>query len=218
MTSGMPSSSALHYGIIEGTDVKLERLLSQLDPLVLSTQYTNGVEVSSIVYNGKEDTIVLYHDGDDDDKGFFDYYDEYHDRHIFVTEQDIGSSQSFHDDYEIQFIWNVIKPCSSHEHSSSMTKKRQQWFMTNIKNVCLQMFNTGGNIAIFCNSDDSNSCNSCSPMYLVAYLALFCHLSFEKAYHFVEIKMRASREQILDRHCPLYDVVAFLISEMIPSY
>lgn len=108
---------SMQYGIIEGIDVKLKRIISELDPLVLSTQYTNGMEVSSIVYNVKDST-KHYHDCDDDDKGYFDYYDEYHDRHIFVTGQDIGKSHSFHDDYEIQTIWNVIKPCSNHEHSS----------------------------------------------------------------------------------------------------
>lgn len=180
--------------------------MSEVDPLVILNQCTNAVEVSSRIVYKDRDRSRNYHDwGDTDDKGYIDYYDEYQDRHVFVTGQDVGKSQSFHDDFEIQAIWNVISPCSNHDHSSNMSKKRKLWFLTNIRHVCLQMFNTEGNIAIFCNSGRSRS-----PMYLVAYLTLFCHLTFDNAFRLVEVTMLNSRDQVLDRHCSLHDIVALI--------
>lgn len=80
----------------------------------------------------------------------------------------------------------------------------REWFVTNIQHVCLQMFNSKENIVIFCHSGRSRS-----PMYLVAYLVLFCNESLDTAMKLVEQLMQRDRHrQLLDRHCTLHEIVA----------
>ena len=152
---------------------------------------------------------MKYHNCYEDDCGFFSFYDQYRHRHIFVTSKEIGGSRLFHVEYDIQSIWNVINPCSNHEHSSDMTPHRKKWFVTNILRVCLQMFDTEGNIAIFCNTGRSRS-----PMYLVTYIMLFCDKTIDRAMFNVEELLSASRaNQELDRHCTLYEIISSIADE-----
>ena len=200
----------LKFRVIECTDQILSRELGMIHRSVLENKYTNGVDVSTIDYKMSEQEYNKFHDCDDEDMGYIKFYDEFQDRYIFVTSKDIGKSELFHKDFNIQSIWNVIKPCSNHEHSSYMTKQMKEWFVTNIKYVCLQMFETKGNIALFCNCGRSRS-----PMYLVAYLVLFCNKSMDVAMGIVDRSLHESRKYSLDRHCSLYAIVVIIAGTVV---
>ena len=147
---------SMDHEIIECSDQVIRRRLAFVDPTVLRNKHTNGEKVSGIEYNGKQLEQEL-HDCYNDDRGYFSFYDQYRHRHIFVTSKEIGRTKSFHNQYDVQSLWDVIKPCSNHEHSSNMTPHRRKWFVTNMLHVCLQMFDTEGNILIFCNTGRSRS-------------------------------------------------------------
>lgn len=204
----MASSASHYYRVIESTEHILRRYFSAKDQYVLDNKHTNGQAVSSIVYKDKQQRRQ-YHACAENDKGYIVLRDEFQDRLIFVTSQEVGQSELFHLEHDIQSIWNVIKPCSNHEHSTNMTKGMKEWFIINVKYVCLQMFDTDGNIAIFCNTGRSRS-----PMYLVAYLILFCDMAFDRAIKKVEDLVQEGRGQALDRHCTLHEII-FSVSEII---
>jgi hypothetical protein len=147
-----------------------------------------------------------YAGGEDNDPGYINFFDEFHDRKIFVTTKQVGKSQLFHEEHSINSIWNVISPCSNHEHSSYMSNHTKQWFVTNILHVCLQMFDTEGDIALFCNGGRSRS-----PMYLIAYMVLFCDVPFDVAHHRIDRLMAQSRNQVLDRHFSLHEIIAIIL-------
>lgn len=116
-----------------------------------------------------------------------------------------GTSKIFHDERDIKSIWNVINPCTNHEHSTNMSPRRKQWFVINMCQVCLQMFDTEGNIAIFCKSGRSRS-----PMYLVSYLLLFNDMTVDNALNHVGLLLRVARNEWVDRHYSLYDIVVLV--------
>lgn len=202
----------LRYRIIESNEQILRRRLAAIDPSVLEKKYSNREQVCSIVYKRTQLKERLYHGVPsmvNDDCGFVDFYDEFHDRHIYVTRQVVGVSEAFHLEYDIQAIWNVISPNPDHQHSSYMSPQRQHWYINNILHVCLQMFDTEGNIAIFCCAGRSRS-----PMYLAAYLIMFCDMTHENAVTYVDRLLRQCRHQELDRHDTLYAFIV-TIAEMV---
>ena len=118
-----------------------------------------------------------------------------------------GTSKIFHEERDIKSIWNVISPCTNHEHSTNMSPHRKEWFVINMCQVCLQMFDTKGNIAIFCKNGRSRS-----PMYLVSYLLLFNDMTVDSAMKNVELLLRVTRNVLIDRHYTLYDIVVLVAS------
>ena len=202
---------ARHQRVIEGADRILRRTLAAIDSSVLKKKYTNAVDVADLSY--KPCHLLQHHDLDaTPDRGYIEFYDIYHDRYIYVTSKEVGKSKLFHIDKEIRSIVNVIYPCSSHEHSTYMSKHVKTWFVTNVEYVCLQMFDTIGNIVIFCNTGRSRS-----PMYLVAYINLFYGMDIDNAKQKVENLMHKERQQILDRHYTLFEIVA-AVSEIVPRF
>ena len=122
-------------------------------------------------------------------------------RHIYVAMKEVGHSKIFHDEKDIAAIFNVIKPCSNHEHSSYMAQHMKEWFISNMQYVCLQMFDSIGNIVIFCNGGRSRS-----PMYVVAYLFFFSYMTLDEAMSCIEDLLK-ERDQSMDRHSTLYEII-----------
>ena len=200
-------NSIMEHVVIECSDQILRRRLAKLHPEVLQKKYTREERVCSLVYKVREGW--QYHDIDEEDCGYINFYDEARDRQIFVTSKLVGKSKLFHEEFDIQSYWNVISPCSNHEHSTDMTTHRKEWFLNNVTHVCLQMLDTEGNVAIFCNTGRSRS-----PMYLVAYLILFCDKTFPVAISHVEDLLLEGRNESLDRHCSLHEIIA-RVSEIV---
>ena len=196
------------HEVIEGRDSIIRRILRKKDPHVLATKHTTGVSVARIEYNQSQQLIPVNYDNHDEenDRGFISYYDEFHDRMIFVASGVVGSSQIFHEENAIQYVWNVINPCTNHEHSTYMSNSMKEWFVTNMMQVCLEMLDTEGNIALFCKGGRTRS-----PMYLIAYLVLFCNMPFEVAHQNIGKIMQQSRHQVLDRHYSLHEIIATLV-------
>jgi hypothetical protein len=197
------------YDVIEGRDQVVRRILSEKDPHVLATKHTNCDVVATIVYKRSEQHTPRIYAYGDEDRGFIEFFDEFHDRKIFVATKEVGKSQIFHEDCSIKAVWNVISPCSNHEHSTNMSNHTKQWFVTNILHVCMQMFDTEGDIALFCKAGRSRS-----PMYLIAYMVLFCDMTFDVAHHKIDRLMQQSRSQVLDRHYSLHAIIAIIIAAM----
>ena len=199
----MEITTALEHCVIESSDVLIRNVLSRQDPLKLKKKHSNRLEVQSREYSKREREVV-YHDlTDTGDPGYTAFYDEFHNRHILVTNKEVGKSKQFHDEYDIKYLWNVIHPESTHAHSNDMTPHLRAWFIINIQHVCLQMFEAEGNIALFCFNGRSRS-----PMYLVAYFILFCNMSLDRAMFTVNTQLLNKRNERLDRHYCLYGLVA----------
>ena len=49
-------------------------------------------------------------------------------------------------------------------------------------------------------------------MYLVAYLLLFNDMTVDRALMYVERLLRVSRNEMIDRHYSLYDIVVIIAS------
>ena len=193
----------ISHQIIPSCEQMLRRKLSAVDPITLRDKHTNGRDVSDITYRSYQQETKQYHDLCEHDPGFIDFYDEVHGRHIYVVTKEIGYSKIFHQEYDIQRVFDTIRPRSWHDHSFDMTDFRKNWFTTNIENVCLQMFDSDGNIAIFCNSGRSRS-----PMYVVAYIIMFRNESLDEGMKIIERLLYEQRGQPLDRHHTLYGIVA----------
>lgn len=201
----------LKDSVIEGNDVKLRRKFEHICAETLSTRYSNVCLISDFEYNVLQESHRRYHNiVKNQDKGFIGLYDKFHNRHIYVASQQVGKSELFHIEFTIQAMFNVIKPCSNHDHSTYMSKSRKEWFTLNIEYVCLQMYDTVGNIVIFCNCGRSRS-----PMYVVAYFVLFHNMTVHAAMKHVEYILLHEREQVLDRHATLYDIVDAIANDSI---
>lgn len=195
--------TTLEHRVIESSDVLVRRELSKVKYSVLKKKHSNRLEVATLKYN-KYQRVKVYHDcTNSEDPGFTTFYDEFHDRHIYVTNKSVGKSQAFHNEYDIKYAWNVIHPESTHAHSTSMSPHLRKWFDVNIRLVCLQMFESEGNVVLYCFNGRSRS-----PMYLVAYFVLFCDMSLDRAMFNVNAQLLTKRNERLDRHYCLYGIVA----------
>jgi hypothetical protein len=201
----------LRHEVLESNDHILRRLFSKKERIVLETKHTNMLAVSGLLYNTHQ-LNFNEHDLYENDLGYIHFYDEFQDRLIFVTSQKVGQSKSFHDDHQIQATFNVIKPNSNHEHTNYMTLQTKKWFVNNFLYVCLQMFDSSGNIALFCHSGRSRS-----PMYLVAYLILFYDMTVDRAIRYVAKQIHENRGQELDRHCTLNEVIMIIAEKFMIS-
>jgi hypothetical protein len=218
--------------IIEGNDLKLRRLIAAQDKDTLNAKYTNGCLVSNIEYKDLQRKDRRQHDVmEGADREYMGVYDLLRDRYrilkstmqwfiahhivvllllvyvlliryIYVASQRVGKLESFHDEFGIQSIFNVILPCSNHDHSTYMGITRTEWFIMNIEYVCLQMFDTSGNIAIFCNKGRSRS-----PMYVVSYFVMFSNMTLTAARAHIGCIFQDERGQEVDRHYTLYYIV-----------
>jgi hypothetical protein len=103
-------------------------------------------------------------------------------------------SKAFHVEKEIVCFFNVLLPNATHESYFNMTSHMKQWLVANMRYVAIQMYDTEGNVVIFCNNGRSRS-----PMYLVAYLILFYDLSYIDARECVRKLLKDDRSQKLDR-------------------
>jgi len=115
-------------------------------------------------------------------------------RHIFISRKEVGFSQAFHIEKDVHSYVNVLKPNSTHESYNNMTHNTQQWTVENLKCVALQLFDTPGNVVLFCNNGRSRS-----PMYLVAYLVIFHGLLVSSATTLIRDLLFVSRGLDLDR-------------------
>ena len=196
--------NGISHQVIASFEQQLRRKFSQYMPSTLRDKYSNGCDTSEIVYK-KHQENGRHHNFYEDDRGYVDFYDRMHERHIYIVEKKVGYSKLFHEEFNIKRIFDVIRPCSNHDHSNGMTPYRKEWFITNIEYICLQMHDSSGNIAIFCHTGRSRS-----PMYVVAYLILFCGFHFATAMDCIERVLLEQRNLLLDRHNTLYEIVAFI--------
>lgn len=81
--------------------------------------------------------------------------------------------------------------------------------MINFYQVCLQMFDAEGNIAICCKSGRSRS-----PMYLVIYLILFNDMTVSSAMNSVSRLLRRGRSECIDRYYTLFDFAVVIAAEV----
>jgi hypothetical protein len=135
-----------------------------------------------------------YHDLCTFDKGYFSFYDNYKSRKIFVCRDCVGFSKCFHVEKNVHYFINVLDPQSTHESYDYMTSGMKDWVVDNMKYVALQLFDTEGNIVLFCKSGRSRS-----PMYLVAYLIIFHSMSINNAFTLVRDLLRDQRNELIDR-------------------
>jgi hypothetical protein len=203
----------MSHKVIPSCEQLLRRKLSSISSLILREKHSNGRDVSDIVYKPHQESVNYLNHQYDDDQGYVDFHDKTHDRHIYVVDKQMGYSKVFHEEHNIHRIFDVIRPCSNHEHSTDMTPHMKRWFIINIKNVCLQMYDCTGNIAIFCHMGRSRS-----PMYVVAYIILFCNKSLDEAMLAMETLLDKQRHQLLDRHNTLYEIVACIAEEVYGKY
>jgi hypothetical protein len=204
--SAYSSSFRMEMSIVlevnETIDCALRRIIAANDQGRLKNKHTNAEAVFNIEYN-KNQLQKRRHDLEDErDPGYLSFCDQFRDRIIFIAMKEVGQSNLFHRDYDIINIFNVIKPCSNHQHSTDMTPHQKEWFITNILYVCMQMLDMTGNIVLFCHSGRSRS-----PMYLVAYLILFNNMTVEYANEFVENLLLEHRGHFLDRHNTLHELI-----------
>ena len=76
-----------------------------------------------------------------------------------------------------------------------MTKYSQAWIVDNMKSVALQLYDTEGNIVMFCNNGRTRS-----PMYLVAYLVIFHDVFLSEAVAQIKVLLLQFRGYKLDRY------------------
>jgi hypothetical protein len=135
-----------------------------------------------------------YHDLCTEDKGYISFHDDRKCREIFVCRDCVGFSNCFHVEKDVRHFVNVLDPQSTHESYNYMTPGMKNWVVNNMKYVALQLFDTEGNIVLFCKSGRSRS-----PMYLVAYLIIFYSMSMKDAIKLVRDLLRDQRNESLDR-------------------
>jgi hypothetical protein len=114
----------------------------------------------------------------------------------------IGMSRSFHEEKNIDFMFNLLKKRTNHNNYEDMTKTTAQWWIDNIQFVALQIYDTPGNGVIFCKHGRTRS-----PMYLVAYLVIIYGLSPELAVREVRRILREQRGELLDRFESLIPII-----------
>lgn len=69
------------------------------------------------------------------DKGYFEYYDELHDRFIYVASNKVALSHSFHVEMKLDGLFNVVKPNGNHEDFADMTRGMKAWWLRNFRCV-----------------------------------------------------------------------------------
>ena len=79
------------YEVFESTDQVMRRRLAAQDQVVLRKKHTNEEKVSDVLYS-REQSEIKYHDYYEDDCGYIDFYDVFHDRHIYVASKNVGMS------------------------------------------------------------------------------------------------------------------------------
>lgn len=159
--------------VIESLEDKVRQHCAALSPAArmrLSTRKFIGN------FSSNKDFNKIYHDSDPQDIGYIQLRDENCGRTIFVTDKFSGMTESFHLDKQITCFFNVIEPVNLHVSFVHMKACEQTWQLDNLMSVALQIHDTEGNVALFCNHGRSRS-----PMYLVVYLVIFYDLSVDEA-------------------------------------
>ena len=127
--------------------------------------------------------------------GYLLYFDTERERAIYVAEKAVGMSSTFHHDKQITSVFNVMEPVNLHINFEHMDPREKTWQLNNLKHVAIQMCDTEGNIALFCNHGRSRS-----PMYLVVYLIIFYDYSVSDARSTIADMLHLQRGLELDRY------------------
>lgn len=91
-------------------------------------------------------------------------------------------------------MFNLLKKSTNHEHYGMMTPHTKNWWKENLQYVALQIFDTQGNVVLFCNNGRSRG-----PMYLVAYLVIVHCLTPMQAMDSVRELLHEQRGCEMDR-------------------
>ena len=85
-------------------------------------------------------------------------------------------------------MFNVLKKRTNHNDYEDMTRATAQWWIDNLQYVALQLFDTPGNVVMFCKHGRTRS-----PMNLVAYIVISYGMSPEMAVGVVRKVLRNQR-------------------------
>ena len=85
-------------------------------------------------------------------------------------------------------MFNVLKKRTNHNDNEDMTRATAQWWIDNLQYVALQLFDTPGNVVMFCKHGRTRS-----PMNLVAYIVISYGMSPEMAVGVVRKVLRNQR-------------------------
>ena len=132
------------------------------------------------------------HEGD---PGFITFYDARRERNIFVSTWQLAHSAKFHEQMQVNGLFDVIKPNTIHQYFVNMTALNQKWLLMNMRYVSLQIYKTDGNIILSCKNGRSRS-----PMYLVVYIIVVYDVTIAEAMKIVSTILFDVRNVELDRY------------------
>ena len=155
----------------------------------------------------------IAHDQPGEDAGYVRVFDSERSRYIFFAGIKVSLSDAFCIDKEITSLFNVMSPCNLHLSYDHMTPKEKKWQLNNLKYVALQVYDTIGNVVLFCNHGRSRS-----PMYVVVYLIIFHDLTVHDAMTKIAGLLHTKRGLVLDRYNTLVPAAAEIYKNIIPEY
>ena len=188
---------ALTYCVIESRHLTLRRYYDGRDVSGLTARQELVEYRNHYNYSRRYDPLA-----NNGDQGYFVYEDDIFNRKIFISKREVGLSQAFHEENQIQFLFHMINKSNNHEDYDRMDPARRIWWVDNVQYMTLQMLDAPGNIVLFCNNGRTRS-----PMYLVAYLIIVQSMPVHKAMDIVSELLRQQRGYTLDRFASLVPIV-----------
>ena len=193
----MDHDRILKYSVLESRYDVLKRLYANKDLSGLTAREDVTSYASHSSYTRRAHDLPT-----SDDKGYMVYFDELRQRNIYVSSKEVGLSNAFHTEKDIQYLFHMICKSNNHQHSTDMTPSRRQWWTDNMQYIALQLFETEGNVVLFCNNGRTRS-----PMYIVAYLIIIYGMNVNDAMHVIEKLLMEQRHLELDRYDSLLAIV-----------
>jgi hypothetical protein len=148
---------------------------------------------------------------EDSDAGYFQIYDEFRSRYIYICTRKIGKSKKFLASRDITYELDLIGP--QDVHPIMMTPNEINTFYNIVKSVVYQMVSTPhhGHLCVYCCSGRSRS-----PAFVAAYLVTVACYSQRQAYAMLSLRFVENRGDMrgIDRDKRFVGYVKLLEDEL----